>query len=136
MRRSLAFFATAALVVACGGGGGELIAALMPHIATTTPIQGVGVGSNFSFDIGAVNGNRYYLADRSNAALDVFDTATSQQLAQIKGTGANAFAGQAVTSTGAADNAHSGPNGVNIVGNLVYVGDVDSVKIIDPAALT
>lgn len=118
----------AALLTACGGGGSG------PHAQTFTQVQGVNPDGTFSFDIGAVGGTRYYLADRTNSAVDVFDTASSQLVAQIKGTGANAFAGAAVTSTGAADNARSGPDGVNIVGNLVYAGDVDSVKIIDPAA--
>jgi hypothetical protein len=30
----------------------------------------------------------------------------------------------------------SGPDGINAVGNLLYVGDVDSVKIVDPVAQT
>jgi len=118
----------AALLSACGGGGSG------PHAQTFTQVQGIDPAGTFSFDIGAVAGNRYYLADRNNAAVDVFDTANSQLVAQIKGTGANAFAGAAVTSTGSADNSRSGPDGVNIVGNLVYAGDVDSVKVIDPAA--
>jgi hypothetical protein len=51
-----------------------------------------------------------------------------QLLAQIRGTGANAFAG----NTG--DNGTSGPDGINAVGNLIYAGDVNSVKVIDPVA--
>jgi hypothetical protein len=129
MKPVLAVCLGAALVVAaCGGGDSG------PHLLSSTPIQGVGVGTNFGFDIGAVAANRYYVTDRNNAAVDVFDTATSQQVAQIKGTGANAFKGVSLTSTGAVDNSTSGPNGVNVVGNLLYVGDVDSVKIVDPAA--
>jgi hypothetical protein len=122
----------AALLAACGGGGGGDSG---PRAQTFTQVQGVDPGANFSFDVGTVAGNRYFLADRTNAAVDVFDTATSQQVGQIKGTGADAFAGAAVTSTGSADNSRSGPDGVNAVGNLIYAGDVDSVKIIDPAAL-
>jgi YVTN family beta-propeller protein len=122
----------AAVLAACGGGGGgdngrNLIAA--------TQIQGVGLGTNFAFDIGTVLGNRYYLTDRNNKAVDVFDTSNSVQVGQIKGTGANAFAGQAFTSTGASDFGRSGPDGINAVGNLLYVGDVDSVKVVDPASM-
>jgi YVTN family beta-propeller protein len=79
-----------------------------------------------------VSGNRYYVTDRNNAAVDVFDTGTNQQVGQIKGTGANAFAGSRTTN-GSVDNSISGPNGINMVGNLLYVGDVNSVKIIDPS---
>lgn len=139
MKRSAALLATgaAALLLACGGGGGNQtfsVGSSGAKLLTITPIQGVGTGTNFGFDIGAVSGNRYYVTDRSNAAVDVFDTANSMQVAQIKGQGALAFAGTATTSTGAVDNSKSGPNGISVVGNLLYVGDVDSVKIVDPAA--
>jgi hypothetical protein len=138
MKRSIGLLAATAATVflfACGGGnqsfdyrtgGASLLA--------STPIQGVGARTNFGFDIGAVSGNRYYVTDRNNAAVDVFDTATSKQVSQIKGQGTLAFAGTATTSTGAVDNSKSGPNGIEPVGNLLYVGDVDSVKIVDPAA--
>lgn len=115
----------AVLLAACGGGGGGS----GPHAQTFTQIPGVDPNGTFTFDIGGVSGNRYYLADRTNAALDVFDTSSSQLVAQITG-----FTGIAHTSTGAVDNSASGPDGVNPVGNLVYVGDVDTVKIVDPAA--
>jgi hypothetical protein len=125
---SICCLAAAVILSACGGSD-----ASGPRYLSTSSITGVGVGSNFGFDLGTVNGNRYYLTDRSNAAVDVFDTATSTLVAQIKGTGANAFAGVGLTA-GKADNSISGPNGVNAVGNLLYVGDVNSVKIVDPAA--
>jgi YVTN family beta-propeller protein len=117
----------AGLLAGCGGGGGDNSKLLLPqHIA----VQGVGASTNFSFDISAVLGNRYYVTDRTNAAVDVFDTKTGAQVAQIKGTGALAFAGQG------ASNGVSGPDGINPVGNLLYVGDVNSVKIVDPATNT
>ncbi|MDB5910818.1 MAG: hypothetical protein JWP34_4932 [Massilia sp.] len=113
------------LATACGGSstGG-------PRFLSQTDISGVGAGTNFGFDLGLVVGDRYYLTDRSNASVDVFDAGTSQLLAQIKGTGANAFAGVG------ANNGVSGPDGINAVGNLLYVGDVNSVKIVDPVAKT
>jgi YVTN family beta-propeller protein len=125
---ALACVSAAAVLVACGGGGDN-----GRNLVAATQIQGVGQGTNFGFDIGAVSGNRYYLTDRNNAAVDVFDTATSAQVAQIKGTGANAFKGVTLSASGSVDNSRSGPNGINPVGNLLYVGDVDSVKIVDPA---
>jgi hypothetical protein len=114
------------MLVACGGGGDGNFSG-NPRV---TPIRAVGVGTNFAFDIGAVLGNRYFVTDRNNAAVDVFDTANSAQVAQVKGTGANAFKGVGP------DNSTSGPDGLIVVGNLLYVGDVDSVKIVDPATLS
>jgi hypothetical protein len=92
-----------------------------------------GTSGGFSFDIGAVDNGHYYLADRTNKALDVYDTNTLQLLAQIKGTGATAFAGQIGTN-----NAISGPDGVVVIPgtNTVYVGDVGSVKVVDVGSMT
>ncbi|MDB5945671.1 MAG: hypothetical protein JWQ33_697, partial [Ramlibacter sp.] len=114
----------AVLLASCGGGDDGLSPR---QLGQATAIPGVGAGTNFGFDLGIVVGNRYYVTDRNNAAVDVFDTATSALVTQIKGSGANAFAG--LTS----NNATSGPDGINSVGNLLYVGDVNSVKIVDPA---
>lgn len=126
--------AAVVILASCGGNDNDNSAlASGPRLLSNTAITGVGTGTNFGFDIGNVSGNRYYLTDRNNAAVDVFDTASSSLLAQIKGTGANAFAGSRSTN-GAVDNSISGPNGVYTVGNLLYVGDVDSVKIVDPAS--
>ena len=71
----------------------------------------------------------YYLADRSNAALDIIDTRTNTVLAQIGG-----FVGvRNDPATGAASTAISGPDGVATVGaGEVWVGDGDStVKVVD-----
>lgn len=116
------------LVAGCGGGdSGPSGVPTRPQLMSVT---GAGASTNFSFDLGTVVGNRYYFTDRTNASVDVFDAGTGAQLAQIKGTGANAFAGNG------ASNAVSGPDGINAVGNLLYVGDVNSVKVVDPATNT
>src|SRR6478672_467849 len=94
--------AVASIVVACGGGGDQA-PATGPRSLGASVVQGVGAGTNFGFDLGLVVGNRYYVTDRNNAAVDVFDTANSTQVGQIKGTGANAFAGLALKN-GAVDN--------------------------------
>ena len=125
----------AILLASCGGGGSGDSGSGLRQLAVTTAIPGVGTGTNFGFDLGTVVGNRYYFTDRNNAAVDVFDTATSAFVAQIKGTGSNAFAGLGLNSKGGVDNSISGPDGINAVGNLLYVGDVNSVKIVDPATL-
>jgi DNA-binding beta-propeller fold protein YncE len=78
-----------------------------------------------SFDIGWGDpaGARYYLADRSNAAVDVIDTTENAVVGQIKG-----FKG----FTG--DNDTSGPNGivVTVSKRELWGGDGDStVKVVD-----
>jgi hypothetical protein len=117
----------AALLAGCGGGGGDNSKILVPKLMS---VQGAGATTNLNFDISAVLGTRYYFTDRTNASVDVFDTKTGAQVAQIKGTGALAFAGQGKS------NATSGPDGLNAVGNLLYAGDVNSVKVIDPSTNT
>jgi hypothetical protein len=116
----------AGLLASCGGGGGG--GGSGPVLPEVLAVTGAGTTTNFAFDISAISGNRYYFTDRTNAAVDVFDASSGMQVAQIKGTGANAFAGQG------ASNAVSGPDGLNPVGSLLYVGDVNSVKIVDPAS--
>ena len=123
----VSYLSAALILAACGGGDSG------PRLIATTDIPGVGAGTNFSFDLGLIAGSRYFVTDRNNAAVDVFDTSTSALVTQIKGTGGTAFAGAVKGSSGAVDNSISGPNGINSVGSLLYVGDVNSVKIVDPA---
>jgi len=94
------------------------------------PLQG--------YDISWVNAQRaeFYLADRSNAAIDIIDT---EHLRFKRSLGQGLFRGIIFNATGtAADNAHSGPNGVVTRGRWVYTGDGDStLKVFDldsPAA--
>jgi hypothetical protein len=89
-----------------------------------------------SFDISWTNPDRaeYYLADRSNSGIDIIDTQTLRFKRTIGG-----FKGIVLNSTGtAADNNHSGPDGVVSHGRWLYAGDGDStLKVIDlnaPAA--
>lgn len=117
----------ATLVLAgCGGGGGGGVS-----FKTTIAVPNIGATTNFSFDIGAVDTvkGRYYVTDRNNASVDVFDIKTNTFLKQIGG-----FAGcnTGPTCVGA-NNDKSGPDGLNIITGttFVYVGDVNSVKIID-----
>ena len=125
----LGCLAATALLNGCGSSDSKSSG---PTQAEVVAVQGVGPTTNFSFDLGVVVGDKYYVTDRTNASVDVFSLSGPRtvQIAQIKPTGANAFAGQF------ADNAISGPDGINAVGNLLYVGDVNSVKIIDPATNT
>jgi hypothetical protein len=83
-----------------------------------------------SFDISWVNPNRaeYYLADRSNAAVDIVDTSTNKFKKQIGG-----FVGGFLNpATNTFITAKSGPDGLVSFGKWLYVGDGDStLKIID-----
>jgi DNA-binding beta-propeller fold protein YncE len=74
-----------------------------------------------SYDIGYVAHGKYYLADRTNKAVDIFDTKTNKLLSKVTG-----FVGVG------AGGPTGGPNGVIVIGNQIWAGDGDStVKIID-----
>lgn len=126
---------------ACGGGGstsgnitppaGSTFGNSKLQLKTQVIVPNVGAGSTpaFSYDIGIVDPllHKYYLADRTNKALDVIDTRTNT-LKLIPGP----YAGIQPS------NDHAGPDGVVFIpGNpLVYVGDVNSVKVVDTNAGT
>src|SRR4029434_4337251 len=83
-----------------------------------------------SYDISWVNPNRaeYYLADRSNAGIDVINTQNLTFKRAIPG-----FVGIVLNAAGTAvDNNHSGHDGVVAHGRWLYAGDGDStLKVID-----
>jgi DNA-binding beta-propeller fold protein YncE len=83
-----------------------------------------------SFDISWVDPrqHQYYLADRSNKDIDIFDTATNLWVDRV--TGFKGFTG---------NNDTSGPNGVIVTrsGKELYVGDGDSkTQVVDLERLT
>jgi hypothetical protein len=87
-----------------------------------------------SFDISWDNPDRneYYLADRSNAGIDIINT----DLLTFKRT-IGGFVGIKLLPSGAVDNNHSGPDGVTSHGRWLYAGDGDStLKVIDLNATT
>src|SRR5437867_10267906 len=86
-------------------------------LLTTIPVPGLVV-----FDISWVDPDTqlYYLADRSNAAIDVIDARRDVFVGQIKPTGTQAFKG----FTG--NNNTSGPNGVVVSGRWLFVTDANS----------
>jgi len=97
------------------------------RLLTTVPIKGTAASPNtkmFSFDISFVDPatGLYYLADRSNAALDVIDTTgkftgTADTLfGQIGGSAFNFAGDTGSTST-------SGPNGVVAASPCIFVTD-------------
>jgi DNA-binding beta-propeller fold protein YncE len=103
---------------------GTAAAAELKKIAEI-PIPGVPLEY---FDISFVDqkSQRYYLADRSNKSLDVFDAKDNKFIGRVGG-----FIGPVMVN-GKVNNDKSGPDGVVIVRNTAWVGDGDStVKIVD-----
>jgi len=123
----------ALLLAGCGGGNGGGGSDSQPvSLKAIIGVTGVGATTNFSFDISAVDTvlGRYYFTDRNNKSVDVFSITTNTLIKQITG----GFAGCDTGPTCAgANNDKSGPDGLNIIPGttLIYVGDVNSVKIID-----
>src|SRR5256712_12574778 len=83
-----------------------------------------------SYDISWVNPHRaeYYLADRSNASIDIIDTHHLTFKRRLSG-----FVGIVLNSAGTAvNNDKSGPDGVVTHGRWLYAGDGDStLKVFD-----
>ncbi|WP_343655530.1 hypothetical protein [Paraburkholderia caribensis] len=128
-----ALLVATAVLAACGGGDNSAStpASSTPAPAPSKLLTTIAVPNSttpaFSFDIGYTEAGRYYLADRNNKSVDVVDTKSNTLIAQITG---------GFTGAGASTDA-SGPDGiVGVTGtNTLYVGDVDSVKIVDTAAM-
>jgi hypothetical protein len=113
-----------------------------PPLTTQTKcVQAVAINGNplLSYDISFFNTerNEYYLADRSNAGVDIigFNHHTHKwEWKRILG----GFVGVVLNGSGTAvDNNHSGPDGVVAHGNWLYAGDGDStLKVFDLDAPT
>jgi hypothetical protein len=92
------------------------------RLLKTIPIPGTALnptgGKLYSYDISWVDQKTrtYYLADRSNLAVDIIDTKTGKLVAQLQG----GFAG---VRPGAGT---SGPNGVTTGGHCLFVTDAPS----------
>jgi hypothetical protein len=122
----LAAALAAALLVggtAARAGGGEGVADRgAVSLLETVPIPGTASnttgGKMYVFDISWVDQGRqtYYLADRSNAVVDIVDTNSDTLVAQLQG-GFKGFTG---------NNGTSGPNGVTTGGNCLFVTDSPS----------
>jgi len=133
IRRSIVGAAiTATLILGgCNGGGGSGNS-LNAGPEALIKVPNVGSSTNFSFDISDVDSarGRMYFTDRNNKSVDVIDIKTNTFLKQITG----GFAGCDTGPTcNGATNDKSGPDGLNVIPGttLIYVGDVNSVKIID-----
>ena len=122
------------------GAESALAACMGPGAPTTTQtrcLTAVQIPGNplRSFDISFVNPDRaeYYLADRSNAGIDIIDTEHNTFKRRLPG-----FVGVVLNKAGTAvDNNHSGPDGVVTHGRWLYAGDGTSdVRVYDLNAPT
>jgi DNA-binding beta-propeller fold protein YncE len=110
--------------------------AVVAYAATSGPSQTVEIPGNAldNFDIGTIDAGsgRYYLADRSNSSVDIFDTRAKRFLTRVTG-----FTGVRNGPNGRPAGNISGPNGVAFDASLkqLWVGDGDStVKVLDVSA--
>src|SRR6266542_1817807 len=97
-------------------------------LLTTVPIPGT-LSPLRAFDISWIDSDSqlYYLADRSNASVDVVDARTNQFVKQITA----GFKGLVLKANPngpgqVADNDRSGPNGVVVSGHWLFVSDAPS----------
>ena len=88
----------------------------VPYPADLQPLR--------AFDISWVDADTqlYYLGDRSNASVDVVDVKHNRFVKTIKA----GFKGVVFNAAGAANNDKSGPNGVVVSGNWLFVTDAPS----------
>ena len=103
------------------------------HAADLKQVATIGVPgeklANFDISFLDQSTGRYYLADRSNKAIDIFDTKNDTFVGRV-----GTFVG-AVMKNGKVDSAVSGPDGVLFTGQEIWAGDGDStVKVIDPTS--
>jgi hypothetical protein len=127
--------AVAAMSLAATGANAQCV--FTPPLTTQTKcVTAIHIPGNAlrSFDISWVNPKRaeFYFADRSNAAIQIIDTASLTWKRSLGG-----FVGVALSSPnppphGTVNNNKSGPDGVVSHGRWVYGGDGDStVKVFD-----
>src|SRR5215475_3658410 len=121
---TLWFAAGAALAGPCTGPGAPTTT--QTQCLTAVQIPGKPLRS---FDISWVNPERaeYYLADRSNAGVDIINTQYSRFKRRLGG-----FVGVVLNPNGTVNNNLSGPDGVETHGRWLYAGDGNStLKVFD-----
>jgi len=124
-----------ALCLALGLGTSQALGAPTYSLTTLLPVPASPdnnvAGLFTAYDNGAFDGTtqNYYLADRSNASIDIYSASDNSFVGRIGGTG-NLFTGVQPPPPAAINNSISGPNGltsVNLDGeHLLYAGDGNS----------
>jgi hypothetical protein len=133
-RLAIVVASTLSGAVSLATSGAALAACTGPGAPTTTQtkcLTAIQIPGNplRSYDISWVNPDRaeYYLADRSNAGIDVIDTQHNTFKRTIGG-----FVGVKLNASGGVNNNISGPDGVVTHGRWLYAGDGDStLHVID-----
>ena len=97
-------------------GGAVKLLTTIPFPSNVAPLH--------AFDISWVDADTqlYYLGDRSNAAIDVFDVKNNKFVKLIKA----GFKGVVFNAAGAGNNDESGPNGVTVSGRWLFATDAPS----------
>lgn len=97
-------------------GGAVKLLTTIPYPSTLAALH--------AFDISWVDADSqlYYLGDRSNASVDVFDVKNNKFVRKISG----GFKGVVFKANGTGNNDKSGPNGVVVSGHLLFVTDAPS----------
>jgi hypothetical protein len=123
-----------ALLAGCGGGNGGGQSGT--RLDKTVAVPGISSAVVYSFDLGTydTSTNLYYVTDRTNKSIDVYDT-FADRITQFVNPG---FAG-CRTVTGApapgcltgVSNDNSGPDGIDVVGPYIFVGDVNALWIMN-----
>jgi len=126
--------AVALSISGCGSGGGNS----GPQVKSTLAVPGISASVVYSFDLGQVDQatGLYYVTDRTNKSIDVVDTKTGLFAMQFKQAFAGCNSGSPTKPTplptcAGANNDMSGPDGLDIVGQNLYVGDVNALWILD-----
>jgi hypothetical protein len=132
---------TAALLTlaGCGGGssGGD---SAPPAQRVQIGVPGVTSANTYSFDLGAADPatGTYYVTNRTSKSVDVVDIATLTLKAQFKPGFAGCFNNKGVAEPTCGtvggvgiNNDASGPDGLDIVGANLYVGDVNKLWVLD-----
>ena len=126
MRRSFSW------VIGCSAVVAASTAAIASELKQVNTIEVPGQKlTNFDVSFTDQATGLYYLADRSNKAIDIFDTKAERFVSRAGG-----FVG-AVMKDGKVASDVSGPDGVVFTGTEIWAGDGDSTaKVIDPATKT
>jgi len=131
-----------------GTGSGQL--------SNVLTVPGISSAVTYSFDLGAYDPatGKYYVTDRTNKSIDVVDVNNGLAVTQFKPAGLAGCAGAEVVSPGATavqntpiptcsntaagifpsftvNNDQSGPDGLDIVGNTLFVGDVNKLLVLN-----